>query len=69
MILNSAKGVRDACMTGLDVLVAALAVRGAVLLQARWLAAVAGVWSSWPCVRAGWLFGSFAARAARPGAR
>ncbi|MFI6352223.1 hypothetical protein ACIBJF_06040 [Streptomyces sp. NPDC050743] len=41
-------------MTGMDVLVAALAVTGALVLQARWLAAVAGVWSVL-ALRQGWL--------------
>ncbi|MFF0126206.1 hypothetical protein ACFYTG_10855 [Streptomyces mirabilis] len=54
MIWNSVQWVRDACMTGLDALVAALAVTGAVVLQARWMAAVAGVWSVL-ALRQGWL--------------
>ncbi len=54
MIRNSAQWVRDACVTGLDALVSALAVTGAVVLQARWMAAVAGVWSVL-AVRQGWL--------------
>ena len=54
MIRNSTEWVRDAWMTGLDVLAAVLAVTGAVVLQVRWLAAVAGVWSVL-ALRQGWL--------------
>ncbi|WP_019074971.1 hypothetical protein [Streptomyces hokutonensis] len=45
MIRNTGEWVWDAWVTSLDVLVAALAVTGAVVLQARWLAAIAGVWA------------------------
>ncbi|WP_405521860.1 hypothetical protein OG426_01750 [Streptomyces canus] len=44
MIRNSAEWVRDAWLNGLDAAVAVLAVTEAVVLQARWLAAVAGLW-------------------------
>jgi len=54
VIRKSAEWVRDALITGVDVLVAALAATGAVVLQARWLAAVAGVWSVL-ALRQGWL--------------
>ncbi|WP_329530959.1 hypothetical protein OG568_08600 [Streptomyces sp. NBC_01450] len=39
---------------GLDVLVTAVAVTGAMVLQARWLAVVAGVWSV-VALRQGWV--------------
>ncbi|WP_181808231.1 hypothetical protein [Streptomyces shenzhenensis] len=45
MIHHVAQWMRDAWLTGLDVLVAGLAVTGAVMLQLRWPAVVAGVWS------------------------
>lgn len=54
MIGNTGEWVRDAWTTGLDVLVAALAVAGAVVLQVRWMAAVAGVWAVL-ALRQGWL--------------
>jgi hypothetical protein len=54
VIGNTGEWVRDAWTTGLDVLVAALAVAGAVVLQVRWMAAVAGVWAVL-ALRQGWL--------------
>lgn len=42
---DTGEWVWDAWVTGLDVLVAALAVTGGVVLQARWLAAIAGIWA------------------------
>ncbi|MEV0743233.1 hypothetical protein AB0I51_46730 [Streptomyces sp. NPDC050549] len=54
MTRNAGEWVWDAWVTGLDVLVAVLAVMGAVVLQARWLAAVAGVWAVL-ALRQGWL--------------
>ncbi|MGQ4480200.1 hypothetical protein [Streptomyces sp. SAS_276] len=54
MTRNTGEWVRDAWMTGLDVLAAAIAVTGGVVLKARWLAAVAGVWAVL-ALRQGWL--------------
>ncbi|MCX4452359.1 hypothetical protein OOK58_09560 [Streptomyces sp. NBC_01728] len=51
---TSAAWVPDALMAGVDVLVTAVAVAGAVVLQARWLAALAGVWAV-VALRQGWL--------------
>lgn len=51
---NRAEWVRDACVTVLDVLLAAAGVTGAVILQTRWLAALAGVWAVL-ALRQGWL--------------
>ncbi|MFF0125817.1 hypothetical protein ACFYTG_08860 [Streptomyces mirabilis] len=54
MTRNTGEWERDAWMTGLDVLAAVLAVTGAVAWQARWLAAIAGVWAVL-ALRQGWL--------------
>lgn len=54
MARNSADWVRDAWFAAADAIIAALAVAGAVALQARWLAAVAGLWSVL-ALRQGWL--------------
>ncbi|ALV32246.1 hypothetical protein [Streptomyces sp. CdTB01] len=48
------KWARDVWVTGLDVLVTAVVMTGAVLLQARWLAALAGLWAVL-ALRQGWL--------------
>ncbi|MFE7857878.1 hypothetical protein [Streptomyces sp. NPDC057403] len=54
MARNSTEWVRDAWFAAADAAVAALAVAGAVVFQARWLAAVAGLWSVL-ALRQGWL--------------
>jgi hypothetical protein len=46
--------VPDALTCGADVVVTAATASGAVTLQARWLAAVAGVWAVL-ALRQGWL--------------
>ncbi|XUL85370.1 hypothetical protein ACQ86D_00600 [Streptomyces galilaeus] len=54
MTRDTSEWVPDAWMTGLDVLAAALAVTGGVVLNARWLAAIAGV-GAVRALRQGWL--------------
>lgn len=51
---HGSEWVRDAWMTGVDVLVTAVQWTGAVLLRAHWLAALAGVWAVL-ALRQGWL--------------
>ncbi|MFF0130340.1 hypothetical protein ACFYTG_32290 [Streptomyces mirabilis] len=51
---NASPWVRDAWMTALDVLVTAVVVTGAMLLQVRWLAALGGVCAVL-ALRQGWL--------------
>ncbi|WP_433456511.1 hypothetical protein ACQPXS_47080 (plasmid) [Streptomyces sp. CA-142005] len=46
--------LRDAWVTGLDMLVVALTLTGTVLVRASWLAALAGVWAVL-ALRQGWL--------------
>ncbi|MGQ4383493.1 hypothetical protein [Streptomyces sp. SAS_270] len=46
--------MRDAWMAGLDVMVTGVSVAGAVVLQVRWLAGLAGVWAVL-ALRQGWL--------------
>ncbi|MEU6019623.1 hypothetical protein ABZ826_38410 [Streptomyces sp. NPDC047515] len=41
----NAQWVRDALVTGMDLVVTAGLITGAVLLHHRWLAAVGGVWA------------------------
>ncbi|WP_020133885.1 hypothetical protein [Streptomyces sp. 351MFTsu5.1] len=63
MIPSAGAWVRDAWMAGLDVTATGVSLAGAVVLQVRWLAGLAGVWAVL-ALRQGWL----AVRAFRHGA-